>query len=71
MGRNDGADFRGFRQLGDLAVGMAGRDNVVPRLPAEYYLDHFAQVIAGVRARCGFLLTAAEREYLAQLDALS
>lgn len=71
MGRNDGADFRGFRQLGDLAVGMVGRDNVVPHLPAGYYLDHFAQVIAGVRARCGFLLTAAEREYLAQLDALS
>ena len=46
-------------------------DHGVRRLPPGYYLDHFAQVIAGVRARYGFMLTLAEREYLAQLDALS
>ena len=50
---------------------MAERDYPGPRLPSGYYLGHFDQVIAGVRIRYGFLLTEAEREYLAQLDALS
>ncbi len=52
-------------------MAKADRDDGVPRLPAGYYLDHFSQVIVGVRARYGFLLTVAEREYLARLDALS
>ena len=40
-------------------------------LDPVYYLDDFAQVIAGVRARYGFLLNDAERLHLASLDRLS
>jgi tetratricopeptide (TPR) repeat protein len=39
-------------------------------LATGYYLDHFTQVIEGVHARYGFLLTAPEREHLAKLKAL-
>ena len=40
-------------------------------LPPAYYLDHFMQVVEGVRARYGFLLTAAERRHLAAVEMLS
>jgi hypothetical protein len=40
-------------------------------LASGYYLDHFTQVIEGVHARYGFLLTAPEREHLAKLKALT
>ncbi len=40
-------------------------------LPPGYYLDHFAQVIAGIRARYDFLLTPAERRHLALVETLS
>jgi hypothetical protein len=40
-------------------------------LRADYYLDHFTQVIEGVRARYGFLLTASESTHLATLEALT
>jgi len=40
-------------------------------LTTGYYLDHFTQVIDGVESRYGFLLTAAEHEYLLTLKALT
>ena len=40
-------------------------------LPVGYYLDHFTQVIDGVQARYGFLLTAPECQHLAKLKALT
>jgi hypothetical protein len=40
-------------------------------LTIGYYLEHFAQVIAGVQARYGFLLTAADHDYLLTLKALT
>jgi hypothetical protein len=40
-------------------------------LPTGYYLDHFMQVIEGVEARYGFLLTVPECEHLAKLKALT
>ena len=40
-------------------------------LPQHYYIDHFMQVIEGLRSRYGFLLSLEERRYLAVLDALS
>jgi hypothetical protein len=39
-------------------------------LPVGYYLDHFTQVIDGVQARYGFLLTVPERDHLAKLNTL-
>jgi tetratricopeptide (TPR) repeat protein len=41
------------------------------KLRDGYYLDHFTQVIEGVRGRYGFLLTAAEHEHLTKLTALT
>jgi hypothetical protein len=40
-------------------------------LAAGYYLDYFTQVIEGVQARYGFLLTAAECAHLTQVQALT
>ncbi|WP_284946261.1 VRR-NUC domain-containing protein [Acidisoma cladoniae] len=39
-------------------------------LDPVYYVDDFGQVIAGVRARYGFLLNGAEQRHLATLDGL-
>ncbi len=41
------------------------------RLATGYYLENFTQVIEGVQARYGFMLTASEHEYLATLEALT
>ena len=46
----------------------AGR--AVP-LPVRYYLQHFTQVIDGVRARYGFLLNDHERRHLAVVEAIT
>jgi hypothetical protein len=46
-------------------------DEAAPRrLPVDYYLDHFLQVIAGLRARYQFLLSKAECRHLETLEAL-
>ena len=46
-------------------------DRLAAPLPSNYYLNHFMQVIDGVRARYGFLLTDDERQHLATVDAIS
>jgi hypothetical protein len=48
-------------------------DQMLPTdpLPPGYYLDHFMQVIGGIRARYASLLTPAERQHLVTLEALT
>lgn len=51
-------------------IGMRPDDHA-PATPPPYYLDHFAQVLAAVTARYGFLLTAPERDHIAGIATLT
>ena len=46
-------------------------DEIPPILPTRYYLDHFMQVVQGVQARYGALLTRREQRHLTILEALT
>lgn len=50
---------------------MADQTRPPDPLPPSYYLDHFMQVIEGVRVRYDFLLTNEERRHLAMVEALT
>jgi hypothetical protein len=58
----------GFAAVSDRA---APADQAAPARITAYYLDHFMQVIEGVQARYGGLLTAAEHAHIARLAALT
>lgn len=46
-------------------------DDHYPAMPPPYYLDHFAQVLAAVTERYGFLLSEPETVHIARIKALS
>jgi hypothetical protein len=68
--RNDPQDRAAQDEEQAEGAGMRAYDRA-SAMPPPYYMDHFAQVLAAVTARYGFLLTESETAHITRIEALS